>query len=491
LYTGSSYPITASWALYVVNGASGTASLSLTNITRSGNGSGSVFNLNNNTFTGANSLVFLGGITLNNNIDYTLSSGILTFTSPPLLNEEIHAVKFTGGGANGTSGTSGIVGIANAQTFTSNGVASQYALTQSVIRSYDIIVAINGVVQNYSSSYTVTGSTLTLASAPPLNSKIDVRFLGSAAGGGGGGTSGTSGTGAAGTQGTSGSSGSTGAPGSSGSSGTGAAGTQGTSGSSGNSGTSGSSGSSGDSGSSGSSGSSGDSGSSGSSGTSGSSGSSGDSGSSGTSGSSGQTGTSGSSGATGTSGSSGASGASLITGSLYPITSSWSRRAITASYALNASGGGGSSLYTGSTYPITASRAITASYALTSAGGGGGSSLYTGSTYPITSSYATFAINIAGSISVLTGTDINWNNPTYEKNISTGETYTFTNVTTGSSIVVILNNTGSNSILATFPNNTKWANSLPPTNILSSATSIYTFVRTRLYVLGSSTENYQ
>ena len=132
LYTGSSYPITASWALYVVNGASGTASLSLTNITRSGNGSGSVFNLNNNTFTGANSLVFLGGITLNNNIDYTLSSGILTFTSPPLLNEEIHAVKFSGGGANGSNGTSGIVGIANAQTFTSNGVASQYALTQSV-----------------------------------------------------------------------------------------------------------------------------------------------------------------------------------------------------------------------------------------------------------------------------------------------------------------------------------------------------------------------
>ena len=236
--------------------------------------------------------------------------------------------------------------------------------------------------------------------------------------------------------------------------------------------------------------SSGASGSSGTSGTSGNTGSSGTSGQSGTSGSSGTSGQNGSSGSSGNTGSSGTSGAALITGSTYPITSSWSRRAITASYALNATGGG-SSLYTGSTYPITASRAITASYALTSAGGGGGSSLYTGSTYPITSSYATYAINVVGSISVLTGTAINWNNPTYEKNISTGETYTFTNVTTGSSIVVILNNTGSNSILATFPNNTKWANSLPPTNILSSATSIYTFVRTRLYVLGSSTENYQ
>jgi len=55
-----------------------------------------------------------------------------------------------------------------------------------------------------------------------------------------------------------------------------------------------------------------------------------------------------------------------ITGSLSG-TSSYARRAITASYALNASGGGGSTLTTGSTYPITssyASRALTASYAL-------------------------------------------------------------------------------------------------------------------------------
>jgi len=285
-----------------------------------------------------------------------------------------------------------------------------------------------------------------LYSAPPLNSKVDVRFLGSAAGGGGGGS---------GTNGTSGSSGSSG--------------TSGTSGSSGESGTSGSSGESGTSGSSGSSGESGTSGSSGTSGTSGSSGESGTSGSSGTSG------TSGSSGESGTSGSSGSS-ISLQTGSLYPITAS---RAITASYALNATGGGSS-----------LSRAITASYAL-NASGGGGSTLQTGSTYPITSSYANFAINIAGSVTTLVGTDINWNNPTYEKNISVAETYTFSNVTTGSSIVVILNNTGSNSILSTFPNSVKWANSLPPTNILSNATSIYTFVRTKLYVLGSSTENYQ
>ena len=54
-------------------------------------------------------------------------------------------------------------------------------------------------------------------------------------------------------------------------------------------------------------------------------------GGSGTSGTSGATGTSGTSGNAGSSGTSGA-GASLSTGSLYPITASWSRKAITASY---------------------------------------------------------------------------------------------------------------------------------------------------------------
>ena len=51
----------------------------------------------------------------------------------------------------------------------------------------------------------------------------------------------------------------------------------------------------------------------------------------------------------------------LITGSTYPVTSSWSNESISASYALTASyalNGGGSSLTTGSTYPITSSWAL-------------------------------------------------------------------------------------------------------------------------------------
>jgi hypothetical protein len=91
------------------------------------------------------------------------------------------------------------------------------------------------------------------------------------------------------------------------------------------------------------------------------------------------------------------SGTSLITGSNYPITSSWALRAISASISNTSSyisptfisesaassgfgtGGGGTTLITGSTYPITsswsinaftASYSLTASYALNAVGGG-------------------------------------------------------------------------------------------------------------------------
>ncbi len=180
---------------------------------------------------------------------------------------------------------------------------------------------------------------------------------------------------------------------------------------------------------------------------------------------------------------------SLTSNNLIDGTSSYSLRSLTASYVLNP----GTLLSTGSSYPITSSwssKAITASYALNASGG---SSLYTGSSYPITSSYATYAINALTNYTIvtLTGTSIDWTNNTMEKNISVGETYTFTNVGTGSSIVIILNNTGSNNALPTFPTSVKWANSLTPTNILPNATSIYTFLRSQKYILGSSTENYE
>jgi hypothetical protein len=240
-----------------------------------------------------------------------------------------------------------IINNVQAQVIVPSITGSSYTLIRQVANSADIFVSINGVVQIPASSYTISGNTINFSQIPTSGSRIDVRFLLSGNNvsssyaqraltasyvlGGAAGSSGTSG--ATGVSGSSGTSGATGVSGSSGSSGTsGATGVSGSSGSSGATGTSGSSGNSG---------------------------SSGSSGATGASGSSGNSGSSGSSGATGASGSSGTSGAALITGSTYPITSSFSRRAITASYAMNGGGGGGQ------TFPFSGSAVITGSLSIT------------------------------------------------------------------------------------------------------------------------------
>ena len=54
---------------------------------------------------------------------------------------------------------------------------TQYILTQSVTNPAHLLVSVNGVVQNYSSSYTVTGSTLNFYQPYSDGDEIDVRFL--------------------------------------------------------------------------------------------------------------------------------------------------------------------------------------------------------------------------------------------------------------------------------------------------------------------------
>ena len=207
-----------------------------------------------------------------------------------------------------------IINNVQSQVIVPSITGSSYTLIRQVANSADIFVSINGVVQIPASSYTISGNTINFSQIPTSGSRIDVRFLLSGNNvsssyaqraltasyvlGGAAGSSGTSGA-------------------------TGASGSSGTSGATGVSGSSGSSGATG------------------------------------TSGSSGNSGSSGSSGATGASGSSGTSGAALITGSTYPITSSFSRRAITASYAMNGGGGGGQ------TFPFSGSAVITGSLSIT------------------------------------------------------------------------------------------------------------------------------
>jgi hypothetical protein len=100
-------------------------------------------------------------------------------------------------------------------------------------------------------------------------------------------------------------------------------------------------------------------------------------------------------------------GTTIITGSLYPITSSWSNYSSTASYfSGSVIGSVPSSSYAvsaswapSSDGSISSSYALTASYALN--GGTGGTSLITASLYPITSSWSNYSLTtsyFSGSI---------------------------------------------------------------------------------------------
>jgi len=93
--------------------------------------------------------------------------------------------------------------------------------------------------------------------------------------------------------------------------------------------------------------------------------------------------------------------------------------------------------------------------------------------------------------SIVYSQEIDWGtNDNFEKQVSTSETYTFTNVFTGRSISFILANTGSSTVIPVFPINVKWSNAISPQGTLASYVSVYTFYKSNYYTLGNCVENY-
>jgi hypothetical protein len=129
----------------------------------------------------------------------------------------------------------------------------------------------------------------------------------------------------------------------------------------------------------------------------------------------------------------------IITGSSYPITSSWATNVISSSFSTTAS-------YTLNT--ISASYSLTASYALNGgSSGSGGTTLTTGSTYPITSSWsnnsltASYLNPISQSLIPSTGSTYSLGSPTNKWKdlyVSSGSIYVGETVlsTSGSTLFV-------------------------------------------------------
>ena len=145
LTTGSTYPITASWAINALSSSFATTALS------------------------ASYAPGGGGTSLITGSTYPITAS----WSNNALTASYALVAGSGGGGGGSSSTSSLIG----QTFVPTASVSQLSLTQSVSNNDQILVVLDGLVQSRTGSYTVTGSTLNLTENAESGSIIDVRFL--------------------------------------------------------------------------------------------------------------------------------------------------------------------------------------------------------------------------------------------------------------------------------------------------------------------------
>lgn len=139
-----------------------TSSLAVDNFT--GDGTTTDFSLSV-TPTGINqTLIIIDGVGQLRSA-YTLSGSTVQFTEAPASGAKIEVTTFV-------YGTASFV----ARNYTANGTGNTYTVTSGVTAE-SIIVTQNGIIQRPTVDYTVSGSTLTLATTPTGNTVISIREI--------------------------------------------------------------------------------------------------------------------------------------------------------------------------------------------------------------------------------------------------------------------------------------------------------------------------
>ena len=142
--------------------------------TFTGNGSATAFTLANALNDEVQSNVYIDGV-YQSKSTYSVSGTTLTFSTAPASGHEIEVISTTGI----NSGPTAIF----TDTFTANGSATAFTLGQTVHNENQTIVFLNGVYQ-FKGTYTLSGTTLTLDTAPANGVAIEVMSIGSAYSGG-------------------------------------------------------------------------------------------------------------------------------------------------------------------------------------------------------------------------------------------------------------------------------------------------------------------
>jgi len=201
LVTGSTYPITASWAEYVVSSSySLTASYALTSSfseTASSALSASYSNTSSYSITSsyaftssyastALSSAFAYSSSLAETASYfsgSISNAISAISSSYSLSGSYaltasYALNGGSGGGGIFVNTSSIIDInisSSVDKFVTDGVTNTYTLTLPSTNPNDLLVFLDGLEQEPTTDYTVSGTTFTMISIPPANLELEVR----------------------------------------------------------------------------------------------------------------------------------------------------------------------------------------------------------------------------------------------------------------------------------------------------------------------------
>jgi len=201
LITGSTYPITASWAEYVVSSSySLTASYALTSSfseTASSALSASYSNTSSYSITSsyaftssyastALSSAFAYSSSLAETASYfsgSISNAIYAISSSYSLSGSYaltasYALNGGSGGGGIFVTTSSIIDInisSSVDKFVTDGVTNTYTLTLPSTNPNDLLVFLDGLEQEPTTDYTVSGTTFTMISIPPANLELEVR----------------------------------------------------------------------------------------------------------------------------------------------------------------------------------------------------------------------------------------------------------------------------------------------------------------------------
>lgn len=133
-----------------------------------GDGTSTNFGVSSNV-TGSSILVFYNGVAQTPGTDFTVGAGSINFISAPSANSKIHVRELS------TTGFVSYIQPAR-DKFYSLGVTPTFTLSKSPQNTFQVLVFVNGILQDSPTNYDISDRTLTFTSTPLYGDEITVAY---------------------------------------------------------------------------------------------------------------------------------------------------------------------------------------------------------------------------------------------------------------------------------------------------------------------------